>query len=58
MSKITTRYDPSPIPHRQFDWSAVDENYEPGMPIGYGRTRAAAIIDLKKQIDGEGNGII
>jgi hypothetical protein len=55
MGKIITKYDPPPIPQRQFDWSAVDENYEPGMPIGYGLTRAAAIIDLKElmEIDDE-----
>lgn len=46
MSKIITAYDPKPIPARRFDWSAVDENYEPGCPIGWGRTEQEAIDDL------------
>jgi hypothetical protein len=43
---IITRYWAKPIPLRQFDWSAVTDNYEPGSPIGYGRTEAEAINDL------------
>jgi hypothetical protein len=43
---IITRYWPKPIPLRQFDWSAVTDDYEPGDPIGYGRTEAEAINDL------------
>lgn len=49
--KIVTTYDPKPIPPRQFDWSAADDGYEPGDPIGYGRTEAEAIEDLKRQIE-------
>ncbi len=47
--KIRVRYNPPPIPMRQFDWTAIDDNYEPGMPIGYGPTKAAAILDLREQ---------
>jgi len=42
-------YDPPPIPLRQFDWSAVRDGYEPGMPIGRGATEEAAIADLLEQ---------
>lgn len=48
---IRTRYDPPPIPVREFDWSATTDNYEPGHPIGWGSTEAEAIRDLKKLID-------
>lgn len=44
--KIITDYWAKPIPLRQFDWSAVRDNYEPPMPIGYGATEEAAIADL------------
>jgi len=44
--KIRPDYWPKPIPLRQFDWSAVTDNYEPGDPVGYGRTQDEAIADL------------
>lgn len=44
--KIVTRYDPKPIPERRFDWSAIDDDYEPGMPIGFGATEEEAVADL------------
>jgi hypothetical protein len=43
---IRTDYWAKPIPLRQFDWSATRDNYEPPMPVGYGRTEAEAIADL------------
>lgn len=46
MEKIRTHYVFPPIPLRQFDWCAVRDSYEPGWPIGYGRTEAEAIADL------------
>lgn len=51
--KISTRYDPKPIPIRDFDWSAVDDaTYDgEGCPIGHGRTEAEAIADLMGQIE-------
>jgi len=48
---IITEYWAKPIPQRQFDWSAVDADYEGGNPIGYGRTEQEAIADLKEQLD-------
>lgn len=49
--KILTRFVAPPIPTRQYDWSALEEGYEPGRPIGYGETKADAIEDLKSQLD-------
>lgn len=40
-------YDPPPIPSNgEFDYQAVSEDYEPGHPIGYGRTAVDALLDL------------
>lgn len=52
MTMIKTNYDPKPIPIRQFDWSAVTDDYEPGQPIGFGRTEAEAVKDLQEQLGG------
>jgi hypothetical protein len=49
--KILTYYDPPPTPIRDHDWHAVDDNYEPGCPIGYGATEDAAILDLLVQYE-------
>ena len=51
--KILTERIFPPIPDRSFDWSAVLEGYDAGDPIGYGRTEAEAIADLKEQMEGE-----
>lgn len=48
---IITRYDPPPIPLRQFDWTAVDDNYDEGSPVGFGRTEQEAIEDLRREIE-------
>ncbi len=49
---IVTSYWAKPIPMRQFDWSAWFEGTEDeGMPLGYGRTEAEAIADLKEQVE-------
>jgi hypothetical protein len=48
--KIKTNFDYPPIPLREFDWSAVTDNYEPGHPVGYGRTEDEAVCDLKDQL--------
>jgi hypothetical protein len=52
-----------PIPVRHFDWCAIDEDTydmtgvdEEGQPysnhpVGYGRSEAEAIADLKEQLD-------
>ena len=52
--KIIVRYDPPPIPTRSHDWSAKLDSYEPGDPIGHGRTSAEAIEDLEWQIEDAG----
>ena len=44
--KIITEFWPKPIPVRAFDWAAYDDDYEPGLPVGYGSTEAEAIADL------------
>jgi hypothetical protein len=46
MDKIITNYEYPPIPIRDYDWSAIRENYEPGDIIGTGRTEQDAIDDL------------
>jgi len=51
MPKIITRYIRPPIPDRRFDWEAVTDNYDPGSPIGYGRTEEEAKADLLEQIE-------
>ena len=49
--KIVTSYVYPPIPVRSFDWSAVEDGYEPGCPIGYGKTEAEAVQDLREQLE-------
>jgi hypothetical protein len=49
--EFITRYDPPPIPTRFFDWSAVSENYEPGMPIGHGVSEEDAVTHLLDQME-------
>jgi hypothetical protein len=49
--KIITQNIFPPIPDRNFDWSAVTDDYEPGHPIGYGPTEQAAVTDLKEQLE-------
>lgn len=50
---IRTTYVFPPIPDRNFDWSAVDDDtYDgPGSPIGYGPTELDAIADLMEQTE-------
>lgn len=49
MDEIITEYWAKPGPERQWDWSAHRKSYEPGWPIGYGRTEQHAIDDLLEQ---------
>ena len=50
--KIRTDYWAKPIPIRNCDWTAVDdETYEPGCPIGYGATEEEAIADLMQELE-------
>jgi hypothetical protein len=64
MIKIVTHYDPKPIPMRQFDWTAVTDNYD-GAPdssnrhqVGYGRTEQEAIDDLKSHLEDDDDEIV
>lgn len=52
VSKIITSHDYPPIPIRDYDWSAIRENYDEGDLIGYGKTEQEAINDLIKQEEG------
>jgi hypothetical protein len=47
--KVRAEHVYPPIPIRDYDWSAVDDNYEPGAPHGAGPTRKAAVQDLCEQ---------
>lgn len=49
--EIVTQFIYPPIPTRNHDWIAVQEGYEPPMPIGYGATEAEAIADLIDNYD-------
>jgi hypothetical protein len=51
---IRTSFICPPIPDRNQDWSAIDDDtYDgPGSPIGYGPTEAMAIAELLEQIEG------
>jgi hypothetical protein len=46
---MKTNFVCPPIPIRHFDWSATADYYEPGDPIGWGRTEQEAIDDLEQQ---------
>ena len=50
--KIVTTFVYPPIPWRQFDWQAYDDNTfdGPGSIVGTGETEEAAIADLLEQI--------
>lgn len=56
--RIKTHYDPPPIPPRDHDWCAYDDDTYDGAEdsgplaraIGYGKTEADAIDDLLDQI--------
>lgn len=52
--KILTTFDHPPIPTREMDWSAIDEDTyggEANDPIGRGRTPLAAVEDLLEQLE-------
>jgi hypothetical protein len=48
---VKTEHVYPPIPIRKFDWCAFDDNYEPGLSIGWGPTEQAAIADLMEQLE-------
>jgi len=47
--KISTGYTGSLNPSHA--WSAMEEGYDPGDPVGYGPTEQEAIDDLIDQLD-------
>jgi len=50
--KVVAIYDPPPIPIRDYDWIAYDDDtYDGGQPLGRGKTRADAIADLLAQLE-------
>lgn len=53
MVEVRTDFIYPPIPPRQFDWCAVDDQrYDgEGCPIGFGETEERAIADLLDQIE-------
>ncbi len=60
LSKIVTNHELPPIPDRRFDWCAIfDDTYDGAEDsstrgqIGYGRTEAEAIADLKRILEEE-----
>ena len=42
--------DAKPIPVRHFDWSATDQDYEPGEKIAYGATKEECIASIERII--------
>lgn len=50
--KITTRYNPPPVPFRNCDWSAVDDDDMGETRVGYGATEEEAIADIMDQLGG------
>lgn len=40
-----------PIRTNKFDWTAVEMDYEPGRPVGYGSTEQEAINELIEQLE-------
>ena len=53
MMKIKTSYCMTPLPIRNYDWSAIDdETYDgEGCLIGYGATEQEAIENLLEEIE-------
>ena len=49
MRKILISYDYPPIPIRDYDWSAIREDYDEGDLIGHGETEQKAIDSLVRQ---------
>ena len=56
---VRTTHEFPPIPQRQFDWSAInDDTYDGlGSPIGFGKTEQDAINDLFEQMTDEDFGL-
>lgn len=51
-NNVVTKYEPKPIPNRNFDWTAHGDDYDgPGSPIGYGATEEEAVANYRQQLD-------
>lgn len=48
--KVQVRHDPPDIGTNAYDWRAVQELYQSGDRIGWGKTREDAIKDLLDQL--------
>lgn len=60
--RVRTHYDYPPIPVRQFDWSAINDDTYDGAddsscPVGHGATEQDAIYDLLEQLTDEDFGL-
>ena len=58
--KIHTDFWAKPGPIRDFDWTAVTDDYDGApdagpQPVGYGRTENEAVADLVQQMEGCGS---
>jgi hypothetical protein len=49
--KVVTQFWAKPIPTARWDWSASEEDYDLGRPIGTGSTEDEAINDLLAQLE-------
>ena len=48
--KVQVRHDPPDIGTNAYDWRAVEEFYQPGDRIGWGKSKEDAIKDLLDQL--------
>jgi hypothetical protein len=48
--KIKTRFEAKPIPNRNYDWEAWDEDRGEATPVGFGASEQEAINDLKQAL--------
>lgn len=53
---IKVRYDPPPIPDRQYDWHAILDDYDGApdaghQPVGHGPTMEDAVLDLLERLE-------
>ena len=50
--RVKTNFDPKPIPLRQFDWAAWDDDtLDYDSVMGWGANEEAAIADLQEKME-------